>query len=155
MLIQLLFELLCHDESSEVTNSNLALGNGTYFGTTFIHLNVIFSMTYLSFLIYPYAVHLPVPHSLIQSPHWWPYTDGSHDETIFFNYLAQCLSLFKPFTTMHIQCLPLPPCLLLILVASLMSPTASLVTTYRMQQCFNVLPDIYKVFLLLFHCCIL
>ena len=28
-----------------------------------------------------------------------------------------------------------------------MSPTASLVTTYRMQQCFNVFPDIYKVFM--------
>ena len=36
-----------------------------------------------------------------------------------------------------------------------MSPTASLMTTYRMQQCFNVLPDIYNVFLLLFHSCIL
>ena len=30
-----------------------------------------------------------------------------------------------------------------------MSPTASLMTTYRMQQCFNAFPDIYKVFLLL------
>ena len=36
-----------------------------------------------------------------------------------------------------------------------MSATASLVTTYKMQQCFNVLPDIYKVFMLLFYCCIL
>ena len=36
-----------------------------------------------------------------------------------------------------------------------MGPMASLVTTYRMQQCFNVFPDIYKVFLLLFRCCIL
>ena len=36
-----------------------------------------------------------------------------------------------------------------------MSRTASLVTTYTMQQCFNVLPNIYKVFLLLFHCCIM
>ena len=32
---------------------------------------------------------------------------------------------------------------------------ASLMTTNRMQQCFNVLTDIYKVFLLVFHCCIL
>ena len=36
-----------------------------------------------------------------------------------------------------------------------MSPMASLVTTNRMQQCFKVLFDIYKAFLLLFHCCIL
>ena len=36
-----------------------------------------------------------------------------------------------------------------------MSPMASLVTTNRMQQCFNVLTDINKVFLLLFHSCIL
>ena len=36
-----------------------------------------------------------------------------------------------------------------------MSPTASLVTTYRLQQCFNVFPDINKEFLLLFRCCIL
>ena len=32
-----------------------------------------------------------------------------------------------------------------------MSPTASPVTTYRMQQCFNVFPNIYKVFLILFR----
>ena len=71
-------------------------------------LKVIFSMIYLSFLMYPYAVHSPVPHSL--SPYWWAYTDGSHDDKPFFNHLAQCLSLFKPFTTMHIQYLPLLPC---------------------------------------------
>ena len=75
-------------------------------------LKVIFRMIYLSFLIYPYAVHSPVPHSLIQSPYWRAYTDGSRDDKPFFNHLAQCLSLFKPFTTMHIQCLPRPPCLL-------------------------------------------
>ena len=40
------------------------------------------------------------------------------------------------------------------LVASLMSLPASLVTTSRMQQCFNVLADIYHELLLLFHCCI-
>ena len=32
-----------------------------------------------------------------------------------------------------------------------MSPMASLMTTNRMQQCLNVLTDIYSVFLLLFH----
>ena len=32
-------------------------------------LKVIFSMIYLSYLIYPNAVHSPVPHSLIQSPY--------------------------------------------------------------------------------------
>ena len=37
------------------------------------------------------------------------------------------------------------------LVASLMSLMASLVTTSRMQHCFNVLTDIYHEFLLLFH----
>ena len=36
-----------------------------------------------------------------------------------------------------------------------MSRMAYLVTTHRMQPCFNVHPNIYKVFLLLFHCCIL
>ena len=41
------------------------------------------------------------------------------------------------------------------LVASLMSLMASLVTTSRMQQCFNVLIDIYHEFLLLFYCCVL
>ena len=40
-------------------------------------------------------------------------------------------------------------------VASLMSPMASLVTTIRMQQCFNVLIDIYHEFLLLFYCYVL
>ena len=39
--------------------------------------------------------------------------------------------------------------------ASLMSLMASLVTTSRMQQCFNVLIDIYLEFLLLFYCCVL
>ena len=33
--------------------------------------------------------------------------------------------------------------------------SASLVTTSRMQQCFNVLIDIYHEFLLLFYCCVL
>ena len=42
-----------------------------------------------------------------------------------------------------------------VLVASLMSLMASLVTTSRMQQCFNVLIDIYHEFLLLFYCCVL
>ena len=74
-------------------------------------LKVIFSMIYLSFLIYPYAVHSPVPHLLIRSLYWWAYTGGSHDDKLFFNHSAQCLSLFKLFTTMHIQCLPIPPCL--------------------------------------------
>ena len=32
-------------------------------------LKVIFSMIYVSFLIYPYAVHSPVPHYLFQSPY--------------------------------------------------------------------------------------
>ena len=36
-----------------------------------------------------------------------------------------------------------------------MSATASLGTTNRMQQWFNVLTNIYNVFLLLFHSCIL
>ena len=36
-----------------------------------------------------------------------------------------------------------------------MSRTASPLTTNRKQQRFNVLTDIYKVFLLPFHCCIL
>ena len=34
-------------------------------------------------------------------------------------------------------------------------PKASLVTTSRVQQCFNVLIDIYHEFLLLFYCCVL
>ena len=41
------------------------------------------------------------------------------------------------------------------LVASLMSHMASLVTTGRMQQYFNIFTDIQQVSLLLFHCCIL
>ena len=41
------------------------------------------------------------------------------------------------------------------LVASLMSPAASLVTTGRCSNVFNAFTDISKVFLLLFHCCIL
>ena len=36
-----------------------------------------------------------------------------------------------------------------------MSLMVSLVTTSRMQQCFNVLIDIYHEFLLLFYCCVL
>ena len=36
-----------------------------------------------------------------------------------------------------------------------MSLMASLVTTSRMQQCFNVLIDVYHEFLLLFYCCVL
>ena len=40
-------------------------------------------------------------------------------------------------------------------VASLLSLMASLVTTSWMQQCFNVLIDIYHEFLLLFYCCVL
>ena len=40
-------------------------------------------------------------------------------------------------------------------VASLMSLTASLVTTSRIQQYFYVLTDIYHEFLLLFHYCFL
>ena len=36
-----------------------------------------------------------------------------------------------------------------------MSLMASLVTTSGIQQCFNVLIDIYHEFLLLFYCCIL
>ena len=47
-------------------------------------LKVIFGMICLSFLIYPYAVRSPVPHSLIQSPYWWAYTDGSHGDKPFF-----------------------------------------------------------------------
>ena len=56
----------------------------------------IFSMIYLSLFINPYAVHSPVPHSLIQSLYLWPYTDGSHDDKPVFNHLAQCLSLLNP-----------------------------------------------------------
>ena len=43
------------------------------------------------------------------------------------------------------------------LVASLMSLTVSLVTTSRIQQCFNVvtISCIYKMLLFLYHCCIL
>ena len=41
------------------------------------------------------------------------------------------------------------------LVASLMSFMASLVTTSRMQQCPDVLIDIYHEFLLLFYCRVL
>ena len=69
-------------------------------------------MIYLSFIDIPYAVHSPVPHSLIQSLYWWAYADVSHDDKPLFNHLAKCLSLFKPFITFHIQYLPLPPCLL-------------------------------------------
>ena len=46
-------------------------------------LKVIFSVIYLSFLIYPHAVRSPVPHSLIQSPYWWAYTDESLDDKPF------------------------------------------------------------------------
>ena len=41
------------------------------------------------------------------------------------------------------------------LVASLMSLMASLLTTSRIQQCFNVLIDICHEFLSLFYCCVL
>ena len=44
---------------------------------------------------------------------------------------------------------------LMFLVASLMSLMASLVTTSRMQQCFNVPIDSYHEFPLLFYCCVL
>ena len=38
--------------------------------TQFLYiLKVIFIMIYLSYLIYPDAAHLPVPHSLIRSPY--------------------------------------------------------------------------------------
>ena len=82
------------------------------FAQSLYTLKVIFSMIYLSFLIYPYAGYSPVPHLLIQSPYWWAYTDGFHDDKPFFSHLAQCFSLFKPFTIMHVQCLPLSPRLL-------------------------------------------
>ena len=77
---------------------------------------------------------------------------------------------FKPFSTIFVpvnilyhNASPMfkPPTsifalqILCALVASLISPTASLVTTNTIRQCFNVLTDIYEVFLLLFHCCIL
>ena len=88
-------------------------------------------MIYLSFLIYPYAVHSPVPRSLIQSPYQWAYTDGSHVDELFLNHLAQCLSLFKP-VWWALQLLWLP-----------------------LTECNNVLTDICKVFMLLFHYCIL
>ena len=42
-------------------------------------LKVIVSMIYLSVLIYPYDVHSPVQHLLIQSPYWW----SSHDDKPF------------------------------------------------------------------------
>ena len=64
-------------------------------------LKVIFSVIYLSFLIYPFAVHSPVSHSLIQSPYLWAFADGSQDDKPFFNHLAQCLFLFKPL----LQCI--------------------------------------------------
>ena len=51
-------------------------------------------------------------------------------------YTAVCLCFYSYFY--------------LFLVASLMSLMASLVTTSRMQQCFNVLIDSYRDFLLLF-----
>ena len=113
-------------------------------------------MIYLSFLIYPYASHSPVPHSLIQSPYWWAYTDGSYGDKPFFNHLAQCLSLFKPFTTMHIQCLPLPPCLLFKFYV-LPAWWAVRLLWWPLTECSNASMcfSIYKVFLLLFHCCIL
>ena len=101
------FDTLKNKQQFSFLQWNLLLAQSLYI------LKVIFSMIYLSIiLIYPYAVHSPVPHSLIQSRYWWAYTDVSHDDKPFFNHLAQCLSLFKTFTTMHIQCLPLPPCLL-------------------------------------------
>ena len=49
-------------------------------------LKVIFSMIYFSFLIYPYAVHSPVPRSLIQSPYQWAHNDVSHDDEPFLNH---------------------------------------------------------------------
>ena len=99
LLVQVLFELLGHDESSEVTptpkiaefrkwwhffkyikktNRNLALSNGTHFGTIFIHFNSNFSMIYLSFLY----IHM----LFIRQYHirWFKdqlaYNDGSHTD---------------------------------------------------------------------------
>ena len=69
---------------------------------------VIFSMIYLSFFIYPYAVHSPVPHSLIQSLYLWAYTDGSHDDKPVFNHLAQCLSLLNPLPQCISSACPCP-----------------------------------------------
>ena len=43
---------------------------------------------------------------------------------------------------------------ILFLDARLMSLIASLVTISRMQQCLNVLIDIYHEFILLFYCCV-
>ena len=45
--------------------------------------------------------------------------------------------------------------LVYILVGSLMSLMASLVTTSRMQQCFNVPIDNYHEYMLLFYFCVL
>ena len=62
----------------------------------------------------------------------------------------------KPCRTFHPWCPCIKTrCLLCTLVASLMSLMASLVTTSRMQRCFNVPIDSYHEFLLLFYCCVL
>ena len=80
-------------------------------------LKVIFSMIYLSFLIYPYAVHSPVPHLLIRSLYWWAYTGWSHDDKLFLtiqhnvcpclNSLLQCISnacLYLHVCSLNLMC---------------------------------------------------
>ena len=44
------------------TNSNLALSNGTYLGTIFIHFKSDFSMIYLSFFLYIHMLFIRQYH---------------------------------------------------------------------------------------------
>ena len=93
----------------------------------------------------------------------WPgltFTVVSHEVHCISNQShLNCLfgCLFGPSTkkTPRPRILALVRGIPLELVASLMSLMASLVTTSRMQQCFNVPIDSYHEFLLLFYCCVL
>ena len=99
--------------------------------------------------------HSPVPHSPIQRSmgiYWW----FSQLLTIL-NHSAQCLSLFKPFIIMLVQCFASHLHFLLFKFHVFQLPAwwAQWLLWLLLTECSNVLTAIYKVFLLLFHCCIM
>ena len=105
--------------------------------------------------MHPYAFHSLVPHSPIQRSmgiYWWV----SFWLTLS-NHLAQSLSLFKPFIIMLVQCLRshLHFFLFKFYVFQLPAWWAQWLLWLLLTECSNVLTDIYKAFLLLFHCCIM
>ena len=88
----------------------------------------------------------------LYSFHWQPSSlifQNKYQHTKNIGYL--CLHSTQKSAQTYFDIKPI----LATLVASLMSLMASLVTTSRMQQCFNVPIDIYHEFLLLFYCCVL